>query len=1055
MAGFSSRPSNYPFLQKLRKAKKATLKPCSFLKPTTQLRDYQVIGVLHLLSLARMILGDGVGLGKCVSTKTYIPTDKGLKKLIEFIPDNPKDDTFYPYSGDCQLLTVNGPVKPDAIYYCGVKDGFKIRTQKGYEIAGLPHHPLYAPVDSSFEYRRLDSFKIGDYVCINRNSLFTKDFFKISYTKDSVHTKPYTVPGYLTEDLAELLGFYISEGHSPGPYGFVITQHDPVTHKRIRELLFNIFGYAQNEDNTDFNKEIKVNSTEILNFFKCLGVNILAKSGDQIVPEAIFKSPASVISAFLKGYFEGDGSAEKSNKIVSCSSKSKELINQLQLLLLNFGVTCRRKIKMVKVKEDRRPYHILYFCGKDVQVFRDKIGFSSDRKNVVTQGICNKKRNTNRDIIPIGKEIIRQAVRDITEHLKSLPEHRGFSVKGSGWKGVAGYHLKRMLEEIIYKKKRLTYELLNIFIDKIQELNLTDVVGNYDVLIDIQEKNFFFDEIVSIESVKDTFADFHVPGEHNFTGNGFVNHNTLQMITAYVYRLITEPDLKLIVVTPKSAMEQWAEEFEKFCEGVSTHVLTNSYGEVRQKNALGKMESVEEYGKIEDLKAAGKKCRIISGFAARKAQYDTVKANVLIVNYFAVKEDYTFLIENRGPRFQIAYDECQEFKNMKTKTWFGANELSEAAKYCYGMSATIIKNRLEEAYFIYRVIVPGLFPGKNKFLAEYTIRKKMTRWDKGRKRYFNKVVGYTNLVQFKDTIDPFFLIRRTRDVAAELPQLISRKLILEMSESQEHLYRRALSGELYQSLIKERYFKFEQYVDSKVDDLTEKESNIYDTLKLKYEESLTKEGMAKNKIAALSYCQLVSNGPGWLNEDGESSKETEFRRLFDQELSDEKTIVFTRFKSGIKRLSAILNDLGLKHVQITGDDDIKQRNNSRKLFQDLESDYNVIFITQAGSAAINLQVAGVILYYDTPWSYGDLYQSIGRAQRIGSIREHILLLHMVNKKTIDEHVLDILDSKKGLINQIVGDIAEGAIEFKNDDVLFGEDESSVSALFDSVFSKVA
>jgi SNF2 family DNA or RNA helicase len=537
-------------------------------------------------------------------------------------------------------------------------------------------------------------------------------------------------------------------------------------------------------------------------------------------------------------------------------------------------------------------------------------------------------------------------------------------------------------------------------------------------------------------------------------GDGVGLGKTLQMITAYVYRLMSEPNLKLIVVTPKSAMAQWAEEFEKFCNGITTHVLTNDYGQVRYKDEFGKMQSKQEYGKIEDLKAAGKKCRIISGFEARKAQYTTVDAHVLIVNYHAVQEDYTFLSENRGPVFQIALDECQEFKNMKTKTWFGASELSSKAKYCYGMSATIIKNRLEEAYYIYRVIVPGLFPGKIKFFSEYTVRKKMTRWEKGRKRYFNKVTGYKNLVQFKDTIDPFFLIRRTRDVASELPQLISRKLILEMSEAQKQLYRKALSGELYQKLIKERYFKFEEYANSKVEDLTDKESMMYDLLKIKYEESLTKEGMAKNKIASLSYCQLVSNGPGWLNEDGESSKETEFRRLFDQELSDEKVIVFTRFKSGIKRLSAILNDLELKHVKITGDEDINARTNARKLFQDMSQDCNIIFITQAGSAAINLQAAGVILYYDTPWSYGDLYQSIGRAQRIGSIQEHILLLHMINRDTIDEHVLGILEGKKNLINQIVGDIAQGAIDFKNDDVLFQEDESSVNALYNSVFSKV-
>jgi SNF2 family DNA or RNA helicase len=518
---------------------------------------------------------------------------------------------------------------------------------------------------------------------------------------------------------------------------------------------------------------------------------------------------------------------------------------------------------------------------------------------------------------------------------------------------------------------------------------------------------------------------------------------TLQMIIAFAYRLMSLPTLKLLVVTPKSAMEQWKEEFEKFCKGITVHVLSNSYGKVKGRN---------EYGPVEELRAKGIKCTTITGFAARKAQYDTMGAHVLICNYHAVQEDYTFLADNRLPKFQVVFDECQEFKNEKTKTWFGANELSEQATYVYGMSATLIKNRLEEAYNIFKVIVPGLFPGKIKFYSEYTVRKKMTLWRKGRKRYFNKVVGYQNLAQFKDLIDPYFLIRKTRDVATELPQLISRKLILEMSEDQGQLYRKALSGELYRKLIKEKYFKYENMFNSKTDH-TDKECQIFELLHSKYEESLTKDGLIKSKLAALSYCQLVSNGPGWIGEEGESSKETEFRRLFDQELSDEKTIVFTRFKSGIKRLTPVLDDLGIKHVQITGDDEIKERNDSKKKFQDLNQDYKVIFITQAGSAAINLQAAGVILYYDTPWSYGDLYQSIGRAQRIGSIREHILLLHMINKKTIDEHVLQVLEGKKDLINTIIGDIAEGAIDFKDTDILFKDEESTIDALFSSVFNK--
>ncbi len=61
---------------------------------------------------------------------------------------------------------------------------------------------------------------------------------------------------------------------------------------------------------------------------------------------------------------------------------------------------------------------------------------------------------------------------------------------------------------------------------------------------------------------------------------------------------------------------------------------------------------------------------------------------------------------------------------------------------------------------------------------------------------------------------------------------------------------------------------------------------------------------------------------------------------------------------------------------------------------------------------------------------------------------------MICKKTIDEHVLKLLTDKKGLSDEIVGDIAEGSLTFSNaDEVLFkGEEEGSVDALFSAVFN---
>jgi len=517
---------------------------------------------------------------------------------------------------------------------------------------------------------------------------------------------------------------------------------------------------------------------------------------------------------------------------------------------------------------------------------------------------------------------------------------------------------------------------------------------------------------------------------------------TLQVIAAYAYMLLKDPMMKLLVVTPKSAMFQWAQEFDKFTTGISVHVLLDKYAV--SKDGM-------TYGSVDELKASGKPYRTLANFEARKAQYDHVQAQVFITGYFSVQEDYEFLIANRGLKFAVAFDEIQACKNDRTKTHFGAEKIAQSATRVYGMSATLIKNRLEEAYNIYKLVVPGLFGSKQKFYQQYTIRKKKSIFRKGKKRYFNEIVGYVNLDDFRDKIDPYFLIRRTREVAAELPRLISKRVDIEMFPEQHNLYKMALSGELYRKVIKQRYFEFKEKFDANPTP-TEKERETMTKLATQYDVSMTAMGLQDSKIAALTFCQLVSNGPAWIREEGDSAKEAEFKRLFDDELRDDKVIVFTRFKSGIVRLQGILDALEIKHVKIDGDMGAKERLDAQNAFQDVSQGISVMFITAAGSAAINLQSANVILFYDTPWSYGDLYQTIGRAQRIGSIYEHICLIHMVCRGTIDEHVIKILDGKKHLINDVMGDIAEGAIEFKNEAMFSGTaSEDEVDELFSSVF----
>jgi hypothetical protein len=69
-------------------------------------------------------------------------------------------------------------------------------------------------------------------------------------------------------------------------------------------------------------------------------------------------------------------------------------------------------------------------------------------------------------------------------------------------------------------------------------------------------------------------------------------------------------------------------------------------------------------------------------------------------------------------------------------------------------------------------------------------------------------------------------------------------------------------------------------------------------------------------------------------------------------------------------------------------------------------------------------------------------QLLGRPIRIGSIHQNVVVYHLVaerpgdtakERKTIDHYTLDLLRSKKDLVDKVLGESTVGALEFKRDD----------------------
>jgi SNF2 family DNA or RNA helicase len=497
--------------------------------------------------------------------------------------------------------------------------------------------------------------------------------------------------------------------------------------------------------------------------------------------------------------------------------------------------------------------------------------------------------------------------------------------------------------------------------------------------------------------------------ERMVLGDGTGLGKTLQTVAAYAWLLDKDPTLKLLIITPKSAMLQWEEEFEKFTQGITIKVVT---------------------AEIKGL----------SGPEARKLQYQKFKENVMVINYDPLINEYEAVKGALGLNYMVTLDEVTAIKNRKAQRSFACKYISESARRVYGLSATIIKNGLEEVWGIYDVVVPGLFGNITKFRKDYCVQELMKLRINGKERRIPKTIGYKNLATFKQVLDPYLLIRKKEEVATELPKIISRKVVLDMLPEQKDLYRQALSGILYEEKVKHEYFDITDRIrNGQTDDKTQKR---FLELKEKYDQFMTTEGKKKGKLAALTYCQMISNGPQLLNIKAESSKELEFERLMKEELANEKVILFTRFKSGIPYLEVICERNHIPYAKITGDVTSGDRLIAQHKFQD--TDCPLIFITTAGSAAINLQAASVIILYDTPWSYGDLVQTLGRAQRIGSLQEHILVIHFINKGTIDVRVISKVSGKKGLSDEILGDTAVGALDFTRND------ESLVDLLFDDI-----
>lgn len=451
----------------------------------------------------------------CLSGDSLVNTEKGLVRIEEC-----KD------IGESGMLVKTDihPMPAGDWYDNGVKETELIQTDDGYSLEATPNHNVRVmDTEGNYIWKPVGGLKTGEWLAIQtKNRFFGDDMlpdFKYKYKAGTAEgrKKKYSFPAKLTGDYAYLLGLLVGDGDCTDDGCIKICVCETEMKKIVQALYKNLFG----DVGKIYGHWAYMGGVELRGYLENSGLSY-AKSFEKVVPRAIFSASKGNCAAFLRGLFDTDGSIRidgrnKTTKQVHLATTSKKLAEQVQLLLLNFGIISHMHavqvgknaayIKGRRINSRHTRYDLTLKGSKSIQSFEENIGFNLPRKKELLGRVFAEKRD-----------------------LRTLPNQRGRIIKLFKSLPISERKLDRCKIARFTRKrtgkatKELTYEKLKDFIGAYSGL----LSGNPE-FVRLQELYYMGHYYSSLKSKLPSFAhtyDLNIPFSHTFTANGFVCHNS-------------------------------------------------------------------------------------------------------------------------------------------------------------------------------------------------------------------------------------------------------------------------------------------------------------------------------------------------------------------------------------------------------------------------------------------------------------------------------------------------------------------------------------------------
>ncbi len=225
------------------------------------------------------------------------------------------------------------------------------------------------------------SFEVLESLCKNKNT----DINSLGNVGVVVYgggtkgkSKTIKVPDTVNEELAYLAGAIISDGHLSENSVDVACYNDGFA-SAVSKAFENNFKLCESYYNG--NRIYLSNKFAPFFFNKVFGVPYGKKTNIVKVPEIIFKSNNIIVSSFIKGLFDGDGTCSSG---VSYKTNSKELAEGLSYLLARLGIYSY-------LRSNNKEYKVTIPSNYE-RVYHEKIGFCNSIKKEKLFALINKKK---------------------------------------------------------------------------------------------------------------------------------------------------------------------------------------------------------------------------------------------------------------------------------------------------------------------------------------------------------------------------------------------------------------------------------------------------------------------------------------------------------------------------------------------------------------------------------------------------------------------------------------------------------------------------------------